>query len=74
MIQNKMHKNGQILTINGHKYRIAKSPFNCGSCQSCDANNKYDCIDGPNSQDSIYCTRVIPLQSILKRIDNVKLK
>ena len=69
-----MHKNGQILTINGHKYRIAKSPFNNGSCRFCDANDKCDCIDAHNSQDSIYCTKVIPIQSILKRIDNVKLK
>ena len=68
-----MHKNGQILTINSHKYRIKKNLYNPCNCTHCDANRTYDCI--PNIRNTtLYCTRTIPMGSILKRIDNVKLK
>ena len=73
MIQNKMHKNGQILMINGHKYRIVESKIKNGSCTHCDANHTCNCL--PAIQGNwLYCTKTIPMTSILKSIDNVKSK
>ena len=70
MIQNKMHKNGQILTINGCKYRIVKIAENnklvdCSTCYCyCYCSN--DCI----YKIGLLCTRTIPLNSVLKRVNN----
>ena len=73
MIQDKMHKNGQILTINNRKYRIEKNPFAMNNCCNCDANHTCDCLPTiPGNW--LYCTKTIPMTSILKRIDNVKSK
>lgn len=71
MIQNKMHKNGQIITINNHPYKVVDSGREHIPCLNCDLDFTNDCL---GKRADIFCTRTIPIASILKRIDNVKLK
>lgn len=66
-----MHRNGQIITINNHPYKVVDSGREHIPCLNCDLYFTNDCL---GKRVDIFCTNIIPLKSILKRIDNVKLK
>ena len=65
MIQDKMHKNGQIVTINHKQYRIMDSGREYDVCIKCDLDFTDDCLD---RQMNINCLKVIPFYSILKQV------
>ena len=69
MIQDKKHRNGQIITINNHPYRVVDGGREHNPCINCDLHK--DCL---GKRVDIFCLSIIPLKSILKRIDNVKPK
>lgn len=74
MIQNKVHKCGQLITINNHVYRITK--YNNNSkyfiCKYCDTYCTNDCLSKIGFDN--LCWKVMKLKYFLKRIDNVKSK
>ena len=71
MIQNKMHRNGQIITINNHPYKVIDGGRDDNPCINCDLDFTNDCL---GKRADIFCINIIPLKSILKRIDNVESK